>query len=1247
MRASIRGYVRRMVLAVLLFALPAAAQVNLGRLSGNVTDETGGVMAGAKVSVIDQDRGTTRVLTTDEAGAYAAPSLTPGNYTVRVEATGFNTSERKDIQVPVGGDIRADMVMKAGSQTQTVTVTEALPLINTTAATLGGVMQGHEVADLPLIAHNYQTLLQFQPGVMSKPGGGANAHSSNGARSDGNNWLFEGMFSGGVRTAGIIVNQNSSTGDGASVVPPDAIQEMGISFQNKAEYGWKPGVASNVGVKSGTNSIHGTAFAVGQTDALNARNPFNPPPDPKPELNYQQYGATIGGPIKKDKLFYFVGFEGIRFIQGTPTTHKTPTTAFIAGDLVNSIPAAYLDLRNRKLAGTLPACGGANQPSCSLYAFDPNAIDANGNVVNAAGLTPAMQLSAQLIKSGIFQNGVPNSKGVFAYGFTAVRDPSKNIVGKINYQLGDKHQISGVYFWSKDTEIGNSESVLQPYWTTDYYLTANVLRFNWTYLPNSAWVNEFHFGFDRKVENQWGTECRPGRTVPPPNYAFNTGVPGCTGAPNPSGFALPSISINGFDSLGSGGGQRRVEGYPAWADNVSYTAGNHNMKFGFEARHPYWNGASFANLKGTVNFGSQQIHAFSGATSLQDFLMGLPSTASYVVGDPVITRRYWAYGAFVQDDWRVTPRLTINLGLRYEYETALTEDHNLMAVFDPLSPTGLTQIGNGVKSWQPNLFASNLQPRTGVVWDITGKGTTVVRAGWGIYSNWPVLSVVQGLGSNPSGALFYRADGTTVQGTGTIVSASNVTLPTVSGVLSPGINWTAAGPVFPTGTVKCGDNLTVQSGPNAGTKNPGTCAIGMVDPHWSVPYMHQWNVSLQRALGSAMSLDIAYVGSHGTNLFGTNDLNMPAVGDNSSTRVQQSRPYYSRFPWFGNILQVTNRDWSNYNGLQLTFNQRSWHGLTSTVGYTFSHTLDVAGTDLAQAVYPDVRCPSCNYGPTPFDIRHRLTARLTYNLPELKGYAQMLEGWSIASVVNLQGATPWDTRDSSSNFSGTGKAERWNLIGDPKVFNSFGRFDHVPCFGVAAGPSGLANRYNGSLFGTDLACTGVTPGGNQLRACSATVTTNCQDPAILVANMPKACLAAADSLPVNPAVPFSSGRASLLATGCYMVGESVIVPPAQGTFGNMGKGIFRSSAFRNWDISVRKNFRFVERLSAQFLFDMYNVTNTPHFAIPGGNGNTSANDLTTPSGFGASAATPNVSNGNVVGGSGDARRYQFGLKLTF
>lgn len=1200
-----------LVVGIVFFCVSAFSQVNFGRISGSVTDESGGVIVGAKVTITDQERGTIRSLETDQTGAYAAPSLIPGQYTVKVEASGFNTTERKDVPVTVGGDIRADMVMKAGSQVQTVTVTEALPLINTTSATLGGVMESKEINDLPVIGRNWLQLLQFTPGVNTKPGGGSNGNASNGMRSDGNNYLFEGIFSGGVRTAGNIVNTNSSNGDGASLLPPDAIQELGVNFQNKAEFGWRPGVASNVGVKSGTNAIHGTAFAQGQDGVLNARNPFNPAPLPIPTLTYEQYGATAGGPIKKDKIFWFAAFEGMQYVDGTPTPLPNPTTALIAGNAGESIPAAYQDLVTR---GKIPAA----------------AIGPNGTVVNAALLTPQEQLSSQLVNAGLFQTGLPNAGGNnFNIAYNSLRDPSKNLLGKIDWAPNGKNHIAGEYFWSRDTELDNTTSITQPYWETDYYLTSNVTRATWTYLPNSSLVNEFHFGFDRKVENQWPSECAPGRAAAAPNYGpLNTGLTPCNGSPNPNQFALFDIGIQGFTvtgtgsnitTLGGGGGQRRVEGYWTVDDIVSYVKGNHTTKYGFEIRRPYFDGASYTGKLGEVAFGTGKIDAFSGATPLEDFLMGFPSNGQYTAGDPNQLTRNWNVGLFAQDDWRIMPRLTLNLGLRWEYETALTEDNNKIAVFDPTSPIGLTQLGSGVSSpWNPNKFRKDFQPRLGLAWDVTGKGTTVVRVAYGLYSSWPVYSAINGGTANPTSALFYRANGTTIQGTGTI-GTGTVTFPSTATGGTALINWTSAGPMFPTGQIACGNGLG-SANPNAAVgplnpANPGTCAITAVDQHWRMPYVQEWNIGVQHAITSSLSLDVAYVGTHGDDLLGQVDLNEAVAGTTSSSRIQTSRPFYSQFPWMGKITEVGNLGFSNYNALQVTLNQRTWHGLSTNIGYAWAHALDTAGTDVGLSICPDPSMPvRCNYGPTAFDIRHKVTARILYNLPGKKSPAQLLEGWQIGSVVNLQAGIPYDAKDATDNISGTGEnTDRWDLIGNASDFSGYGKTTNIPCWGVT-----------GSSFATSGACTVV--GSVNL--------------------MPQACFNAASTLPVNLAVG-QTGLQQLTALGCYMSGNSVIVPPAQGTFGTMGKALFRGAPFLIGDVSLRKHFRIRERIDSEFQFDLYNLTNHPEFAIPGGNGNGSSNSLAQPQNFGRSPGTPNVSNGNVVQGSGDARRYQFGLRFTF
>ena len=307
------------------------------------------------------------------------------------------------------------------------------------------------------------------------------------------------------------------------------------------------------------------------------------------------------------------------------------------------------------------------------------------------------------------------------------------------------------------------------------------------------------------------------------------------------------------------------------------------------------------------------------------------------------------------------PRVTLNLGLRWEYESALTEDNNKIAVFDPTSPIGLTQLGSGISSpWNPNKFRKDFQPRFGMAWDVTGKGTTVVRVAYGLYSSWPVYSAINGETANPTSALFFRANGTTIQGPGTI-GTGTVTFPTPAGG-TPLINWTSAGPMFPTGQIACGDGISGR---------PGPCAITQVDQHWRLPYVQQWNIGIQHAITTNLSLDVAYVGTHGDDLLGQVDLNEATPGNTTAARIQTSRPFYNRFPWMGKITDVGNLGFSNYNALQVTLNQRTWHGLGTNLGYTYGHALDTAGTDVGLSICPDPSMPvRCNYGPTAFDIRH-------------------------------------------------------------------------------------------------------------------------------------------------------------------------------------------------------------------------------------------------------------------------------------
>src|SRR5438309_9762486 len=315
-------------LVVLLACSPAFSQGNAGRILGAITDQTGGSMSGATVTIIDTQRNTTRTLTADDSGEYSAPNLLPSTYTVRAEATGFKTAERSSILLEINKDLRVDLTLQPGEQTERVTVTEALPMVETTNAELGGTLQSQIIADLPMNGRNFANLIQLRPGVTIYPGGSGWTQSSNGMRAQDNVYLFEGVNSSDPWMSQPIISAVMASGDAGTLLSIDAIDEFKTEENPRAEYGWKPGAVVNVGLKSGTNAMHGTAYAYGRDGAWDANNFFVNASGSKPApVALEQFGATFGGPIKKDKLFYFLSFEDQRYSLGATGTLTDPVTA--------------------------------------------------------------------------------------------------------------------------------------------------------------------------------------------------------------------------------------------------------------------------------------------------------------------------------------------------------------------------------------------------------------------------------------------------------------------------------------------------------------------------------------------------------------------------------------------------------------------------------------------------------------------------------------------------------------------------------------------------------------------------------------------------------------------------------------------------------------------------------------------------------------------------------------------------------
>src|SRR5713226_387125 len=337
------------VMGMLLLCLPLFSQGSSGHILGTVTDQSGGVVAGATVTVTDTARGVSKILVTNDPGEYNAPTLIPSTYKVRVEAKGFKTVERQNIVLEVGKEVRVDLTLQPGDQVQTITITESIPLVETTNAVLGGTLNNADINDLPLNGRNYQYLLSLRPGVMVQPGGGPWTQSTNNIRPDESAWMVDGVINAGFYDARPVTGASSYITDGATILPIDAIQEFNLEENPKAEYGWKPGAVVNVGIRSGTNTLHGAAYAFGRSDAFDARNTFNPdlksasnkcapPPKGIPAAcdklptELKQFGGVVGGPIKKDKLFFFAGYEGLRDLIGNAFSAPIPATGSLPGD---------------------------------------------------------------------------------------------------------------------------------------------------------------------------------------------------------------------------------------------------------------------------------------------------------------------------------------------------------------------------------------------------------------------------------------------------------------------------------------------------------------------------------------------------------------------------------------------------------------------------------------------------------------------------------------------------------------------------------------------------------------------------------------------------------------------------------------------------------------------------------------------------------------------------------------------------
>ncbi|MDP9146355.1 MAG: carboxypeptidase regulatory-like domain-containing protein [Acidobacteriota bacterium] len=1001
-----------LVVTILVFGAVAPgsnAQTFRGIILGTITDSSGLAVSGAVVTVKNLDTGLTRTVTTADDGSFNAPELPIGNYSVSVEKIGFKLGVVSGVSVEVSTERRADVVLQPGNVSETIEVSgDTLPQVESTSNTLGGIIESTVVTNLPVNGRDYQKLIFLVPGVAGSPDqitdspGSFGTFSVNGARGRSNNFLLDGTdMNDGYRNDPAI-NEAGVFGTPATILPIEAIAELRVLSNFESEYGRSAGGVINIVTKSGTNDVHGTGFEFLRNNALDARNYFNQVGSPQNPFHNNQFGGALGGPIRRDKTFFFIDYEAMREKGAEASTACVPTPQDIAtataanGGVVNPVIANLL-AKNPWPTANLPG-------SCVTDGTD--------------GQTP---VSSNISLATPFSNRVDSA------------------IVKIDHTFNANNLLTGRYYIGDSTQsfplalVGGG---LLPNFNTSTPTRVQLISLSYVATISPTMTNETRLGWNRFAEGFFPQD----RTFDPTSIGLNTISPGTPNASNYN-LGLPKIIIPGVAQLGADNGDPRQRVDTNWhlIDNLSWTLGKHAIKFGYEFRRTSISQINNRGFRGKLSFGS-----------FANFIAGTPKpsifSSTQAQGNTDRNTFEDSHAVYIQDSFRLKKNFTINVGLRYDYFGIVQEKHGNFTNIDTATGLG-TLVGQG-RLYQPDY--NNLGPRVSVAWDVTGRGKTVLRAGYGIF--YDAFSQDMFMGHLPFNSIFDPGPAYSGFGPNPISFATVAT--DATGAALP---LSTTNPVFP--------NVA-----------PMADAFG-VDPNIRTPYMQNFNLNFQQELTRKTVLQIGYVGSNGHKLFRFRDINQPSqaqidaadlacacINDGSVPRR------YAGSPFFYINYQESSAN-SNYNALQTSLRVTDWHGFTSTLNYTWSHSIDDAsdGEDFVpNASQPNDSTAALrfNRGNSNFDVRNRLTWNFVYQFPNHKGsWQRVTDGWGLNGIVTVQSGQPFhlnynfeDDYDGSGEFFG-----RPDVVApivyhqrDPTQFLDLTSFA-APCSYPAAGGDGFAD----------------------------------------------------------------------------------------------------------------------------------------------------------------------------------------------
>jgi len=978
--------------AILVFSGALCAQVHTASLTGLVTDPTGAVVADARVVVKNKATNVEQTAATGDSGYYVFPTLMVGQYDVTVEKSGFKKAVAPDVVLAVGQKGRLDFTLEIGRLEESVTVEARAPLLSTQEASTGSVVENEKVLNLPLSRRNWDDLLGLVAGVQSdrytEEGGGTAAGRTGGANVHGVRSLQNNFILDGVDNNSISTNVQELT---TQVARPsvDSIQEFKVTTNSySAEYGRSPGGTVSVTTKSGTNQLRFAAYEFARNRKFDANNwVLNRAGQPKPQHIQNQFGGNLGGPVVRDRAFFFFNYEGTRIRKGTTRLGSVPPPNERSGDF-SAAAAAANRTSYASMVDRVGDCMGAGLPF-------PN------NQIPARCLDP---VAARIINELPAPNLVPAAGPLNAFNFVrspAVEDDTDSVTTRGDWQLTPRHNLFARYTWSDRFRYvpGVFGGVLDGTSTSAFgrlYMGGQTAVLGVNSVLGTRLVSEFRLGWGRNnsrgVQDPFGknTLAEYGIRGVPEDASFSGGLPALRIGARGGTQTIPGGAGGGLDHIGSPVflPKWQLTNQWQWSEVISLTQGAHQLKTGVDVRLPMRNiYVDIPAPRGDWTFDGNRT-----GIGMADYLLGYPSAAQLSNLNPV-DARLWMTSWFLQDDWKVTPRLTVNLGLRYDFATWPYEGRNRMTNVDPATGERFTPANS---RFGKSLVASdknNLAPRVGLAYQLTPR--TVLRTGYGRFY-----------------MLFERAGSEDQMG---------LNLPwVVNNALSAVSDRETANNM----RVRTGFNLSLD--PAVIERDPARLVLvrqRAVNPTAVIPEIDKWSLGLQRMLPGEVLLALDYVGTKGTHLSVLRNLNQQRFNPDGSPGGLAT----VRFPSLGAIEYRENMGNSIYNGVDLTLEKRYVRGLAFGLGYTFSKSIDygmehlfTGGSSSFMQTAHDLRQQR---GRSDFDYPQRLVLNYLWEPPLGKGHARLAEGpaahilgnWRLSGLATLRSGRPFTIFHSANN----------------------------------------------------------------------------------------------------------------------------------------------------------------------------------------------------------------------------------------